>query len=369
MPFPLPTPEELTRRMESRCESELKKLYLQRGMEVTPQALTRAVRSPRGVFAAIIRICVPMLYEAHLHLRWWGDQYFPDTAEVEYLERHASIWGIFRRPATYAVGYAIFEGEPGTVIPANFELLTPTGETFLTVDPATVSADGIIRMLLTAEKAGPNSNTIGNSELTVVSPLNGLSKIILDDAGLAGGATIETDASLRERVIEKIRNPAHGGADFDYINWIKNSFAAAKVSVIPDWTGLGSVGVIVAMGSATVPREPTTAEIEAMQQLINELKPVTAEVFIVPAIIKEIAVEIALSPDSTAIRRSVSSAVTTFFAKESEIGGILYYSRLSEAISSASGEYSHELIIPSGNHVAGRQELLIPDDIQWSEAP
>ena len=369
MGFPLPTPEQLTRIMESRMESALNDLYTARGMSVSPQALARSVRSPRGLIATLIRVFVPLLYEAHLHLRWWGEQYFPDTAEAEYLERHASIWGIFRRPATYAVGYAVFSGIPGTVIPAEFELLTPAGEIVRTVNSATITEDETVSVSLTAENAGPAVNTAGQEQLSPVSPLPGLDIVYLDDSGLAGGAFIETDDSLRERVIEKIRHPAHGGADFDYINWIKNNFAAAKVSVVPSWTGPGSVGVIVAMGSAAAPRPPTSAEIAAIQQLINELKPVTAEVFILPAILRAIPVEIQLNPDSTAIRRAVSSAVTIFFARESEIGGILYYSRLSEAISSASGEYSHRLILPADNILTERQELAVPGAITWRNTP
>jgi len=368
MPFPIPTPEELTRRQEAYMEAALIAYVEKNNLNVSPQAISRAVRSPVGVLSAIIRNNALTLYENHLHLRWWGDQYFPDTAENEYLERHASIWGIFRRPATKAVGYAVFSGTTGTVIPAEFEMTTPSGEIVMTQEAETIDDTATVMIAVMAQNAGIEANTAPDSILKSVSVLSGLEHIVLDKEGLNGGTLVETDTSLRERVIEKIRQPAHGGASFDYPVWIQNSFPAAKVAVVSSWTGLGSVGVIVAMGSKTIPRIPTEAELQAMQTYINTVKPVTAEVYVRPVILTEQPLEIELSPDTSTVRRSVSSAVSTFFARESEIGGILYYSRLSEAISSATGEYSHRLIKPAQNMTLPRQELAVPGDITWSNS-
>lgn len=90
MPFPLPTPEQLTRQQEAFLEAEVRRVR----PTASPQAIARAVRSPHGLLAVIARCQAMALYGAHLHLRWWGDQYLPDTADEELLGRHADIWGI-----------------------------------------------------------------------------------------------------------------------------------------------------------------------------------------------------------------------------------------------------------------------------------
>ena len=51
----------------------------------------------------------------------------PDKAEVEHLARHASIWGVYRRAAVKAVGYAVFTGTPGLAVPLGLQLRTPGG--------------------------------------------------------------------------------------------------------------------------------------------------------------------------------------------------------------------------------------------------
>ncbi len=369
MPFPVPSPEEITRRIEARMSASLAKIAEAKGLPVSPLAIERAVRSPRGVIAALIRVFSAMIYELHLHLRWWGEQYFPDTAEEEYLRRHASIWGIYQRAATRAVGRAIFEGAAGIVIPVGFELTSASGALVRTTESGAMGEDKALSLAIEAVETGTDGNAVAGERLTIVSPLVGLTLALLDEGGLAGGAAIESVASLRDRVIEKIRQPAHGGADFDYSTWIRNKFATAKVSVVPDWTGRGSVGVIVVMDSVAVPRQPTAVELAAMQAYVNEVKPVTAEVFVVPANIVETPVAIALQPDTTAIRRAVSTAVATFFAREAAIGGTIYKSRLSEAISSASGEYSHTLVMPADNVSFDRHVYPVPGMIDWGDAP
>ena len=123
MPAPLPTPEELTRRAEGRLEAALKRIR----PDKSPEAIARAVRSEKGLLSAIVRAQATGLYGTHLHLAWNVRQMMPDSAEAEYLIRHAAIWGVFRRPATKAVGFALFTGVPGTTVPVGLDLRLPTG--------------------------------------------------------------------------------------------------------------------------------------------------------------------------------------------------------------------------------------------------
>jgi uncharacterized phage protein gp47/JayE len=61
----------------------------------------------------------------------------------------------------------------------------------------------------------------------------------------------------------------------------------------------------------------------------------------------------------------VTAAIADHFARESEIGGTMPLSRLSEAISAASGEYSHAITVPAADIEADPRELAVPGAITW----
>lgn len=363
MPFPLPTPDEILGRAEADMEAALIGLR----PDKDPAAIARAVRSEKGLIAAHLRTDSNALYETHLHLRWWGDQYMPDKAEAEFLVRHASIWGVYKREATKAVGFASFTGNPGLTIPADLELRTPGGALVKVAAGGVVGGDGTITIALVATVGGIAANAPSGATLPVITALAGLDpqSAILDANGLSGGSEEESDDSLLARLLAVIREPAHGGADFDYPRWVTASFAASKVKTIPNWVGYGSVGVVVAMGTAAAPVAPSPAEIAAIAAHLETLRPVTAEVIVMAYQPKVQPFTIKLMPDTVANRAAVAVAIGDFFAREAEIGGTLPHSRISEAISAANGEYAHELSVPAGDIVCAPRELATPGAITW----
>lgn len=363
MPFPLPTPDDLVRRLEARMERAIQDVR----PDVAPAAISRAVRTPRGMLAILIRTFAMSLYEAHLHLRWWGEQYFPDTAEVAQLERHASIWGIARRPATKAIGRASVTGAAGTGIPAGL-LLQGSGVLYQVTAAATLDAAGTAILDLEATDAGTIGNAAAGLPLSFVTLVPGLDPqtAIVDSEGIAGGAEVESDGSLQTRVVEKIRAPAHGGAAFDYPVWVQNSFAASQVRTLPNHAGAGTVGVVVAMGTAATPRVPTSAELDAMAAYLETVRPATAEVILIPVELLPVPVSLSVEPNEAAVRGAAEAAIAAFFAREAKIGERLYRSRLSEAVSAASGEYRHDISVPAGNVTPTSAQLPVPGAITWS---
>ncbi|SIP96402.1 baseplate J/gp47 family protein [Bosea sp. TND4EK4] len=363
MPFPLPSPAEILEPAQAEMEAALIALK----PDADPAAIARAVRSEKGLISAHLRTDSLGLFMTHLHLRWWGDQYMPDTAELEQLKRHASIWGVYQREATKAVGYAVFTGVAGTAIPSGLQLRTPGGVLVETSASGAVDGAGLATLALVATAGGTTANTPGGASLPIVTSLAGLDPQVatLDAGGLAGGADEETPESLLARLLAVIREPGHGGAAFDYPKWVFNSFAASKVAVVANWVGPGSLGVVVAMGTATAPVEPTDAELDAIAALLETLRPVTAEVYVLAYVAKVQPFTIKLTPDTVANRAAVAAALDDFFARESQIGGTLPHSRISEAISSANGEYAHELAIPAGDVVCTPRELATRGAIVW----
>jgi uncharacterized phage protein gp47/JayE len=367
MPAPLPTPEELARRAEARLEAALKRIR----PDASPAAIARAVRSEKGLLGAIARAHATGLYGTHLHLSWNVRQLMPDTAEAEYLIRHAAIWGVYRRPATKAVGFAQFTGIAGTAIPAGLELRLPAGGLALTSAGGVLDGAGEATIALEAAEGGLLGNTAGGASLPIVTVQAGLDPqaAVLDADGMAGGAEEETDEALLARVLVEIREPGHGGAKHDYRIWIQNSFAAAKIAPVPLWVGPGSVGVVVAMGSAVEPRVPIPAELAAMAAHLDGLRPVTAEVYVLPVVLLAVPLQLAVVPDTLPVRAAVEAAARAHFAAEAGIGERFARSRLSEALSAASGEYRHYFTLPAADVVPDRDELPVPGLVTWDPPP
>lgn len=366
MPFPLPTPAQLTRRGEALLEAALRK----RRPGVSPAAISRAVRDPNSMAAAIIRMTVTMMYEAHLHLRWWGDQYFPDTAEIELLLRHAAIWGITRRAATRALGYATVAGVEGAIVPVDAVLVGAGSQLYTVTEGATV-VGGVATITVRAVDAGTSGNAGSGTRLSFQAAVDGISpqEAVVDAGGLAGGAAIESAASLLARLLAEIREPAHGGAKNDYPRWVQNTFAAAHVATLPNWVGEGTVGVVVAMGTAAEPRVPSPAEIEAMAVHLDGLRPVTAEVVLIPVDLLDVDITLAVDPDEARVRTAAAAAIGTHFAADAGIGAPFYRSRLGEAISAASGEYRHQLSLPATDVLPSEVQLPVPGAITWAALP
>ena len=102
---------------------------------------------------------------AHLNLQyldWQSEQYLPDTAEKELLDRHGNIWLVNadgsrgRKAATYARGTATFTGlVAGTVLPQVSQLTsgTLTFETTAAVTVAVGPTPVTIRALVEARPA------------------------------------------------------------------------------------------------------------------------------------------------------------------------------------------------------------------------
>lgn len=373
MPYPQPSLEELTRSQESRLEAALQAHAAEQGLDVTSDAIARAVRSPRGLFSAIVRNNAQLLWGAHMHLSWVGRQVLPQTADEEALLSHADTWGIYRRAPTRAIGRVTLAGAPTLAIPAGLELRAPTGAILATTQAGALDGEGAGVFEVRALAPGPGGNVAGGVALPLVSPLAGLDpqSATVDVDGVAGGADIETPAALLDRLLARIRRPPHGGAAFDYPTWVLNAFAASHVAVRPLFYGPGTVGVVVAMGSRTAPRPPTPTEIEAIARHLGQIngphgeRPVTADVTVLGASLVELPLTLEVEPDTPGVRAAIAAAHAAFLAREAAIGEPVYFSRLSEAISSAVGEYRHVLMAPTRDVAYGPLQLPTPGPITW----
>ena len=104
----------------------------------------------------------------------------------------------------------------------------------------------------------------------------------------------------------------------------------------------------------------------AVQDYIDERRPVTAQVTVLAPVAVPLALTIALTPDTTAVRAAVTAELQDLLRRDAKPGGTILISRIREAISVSAGEQNHVLTVPSVDvtHAAGEMPTL--GTITWA---
>lgn len=377
MVWPVPAAKSIFSRIAAAAEVGLTTLFPQGDVK----AISRAVRSARGMFSVIWSAVAPEVRETHDHIAWWGRQYMPDSADDEaMILRHASIWGIEPRSATKAVGSVTLEGVAGTVLASGIELSSTATNTYVTTAGGTIAAGGTVTLTAEAVTAGIAGNLESGVQLSTVAAYPEISKITVATA-FAGGTDDEEPEEVQVRYLQRIREPPMGGSAPDYKAWVGNVASVYAVKVVEDWIGRGSVGLIIALKNDDgTPRVPTDLELTAIGSYLGAqgsqtgVRPVTARVIPLAAELIAVPVSVRLRPDGALTRAAVQKAYDRFIAtigdeddteNESPIGATIEPSRISEAISAADGEYSHDLSIPVARYTLGTKQCPIATAITW----
>ena len=306
----------------------------------------------------------------HLNLQyldWLALQLLPDTAETEWLDRHGDIWlvnadsSVGRKQATFAEGMASFEGTDGTVIPAGTVLTAATTgmdyETTAEITIGAVATEGEIRAL----DAGSGGNLTEGDALGSLVP----GVISITAINVTGGVDQENDDDLRARILQRIRNPAMGGAVADYVTW-----ALAVPGVTRAWAaaeqGPGTITVRFLMDELRALDDgwPQPTDVQTVHDYINLKRPVAVKDTYVVAPIKEF-VDVTIEnlvPESA--EGAVEQSLRDMLFQMAAPGQTIYAAWISYAIMNAPEVQSFKLVttqdwvMPSLGHMAVLGTLL-----------
>lgn len=150
---------------------------------------------------------------------------FPMWAWDDWLDLHAAVAGIERRPAGYASGKIDVTGDPGTIIPKGTIFCTEATDVspaleYSSDESMAIPDDGIVEISVIAVDPGKGSNTNANTIKFLLNNIKGVSSVKNSEA-ITGGTDIESDESLRQRIEEKCTQEgvSYIGNDADYIRW------------------------------------------------------------------------------------------------------------------------------------------------------
>jgi len=354
MPFNRPTLTELIERQQADIESRL------------PGSDPRLRRT---LLNALARSMSGVTHGLYGNLEWLAKQIIPDTADAEYLARHASWWGVSRKAATRATGSIIITGTDNTIVPAGTTWQRSDAVEFTSDVDATITT-GTATVSITAVIEGKNANTAANSPLTIVSPIAGLdSTATVDTIGLSGGTDAEADDQLRSRLRDYVRRTPQGGADDDYLIWAAQVSGVTRAWVYRHELGLGTVTIRFMMDDTYVDGIPLAADVATLQTHIDALRPVTADVTVVAPVAVPINPTIKLSPLTTSVKTAVQTELADLLHRGAVPGGTILLSHLNEAISRAAGETNHVIVAPSSDVTHTVSQIAILGTITWQAIP
>lgn len=304
-------------------------------------------------------------HQLYGYIDWVARQAIPDTAEKEWLERWARIWGITRKQATFASGPVTFTGSDGSPVPDGTIVQRQDGLQYSAQSAATITG-GTVNVTVQAAVAGALGNTPATTRLVLLQPVVGVqSTVTVATGGLEGGEDVETDERLLARLLQRIQEPPQGGSVADYVQWALEVPGVTRVWVTPLAMGAGTVGVQFVTDDDPDGIIPGPAKVAEVQAYIDSKRPVTAEVFVTAPVADPLDMTIKLNPNTPAVRAAVTAELADVIARDAAPGQPILISRLREAVSIAAGEADNQITTPTANVTPAAGHIVVPGTITF----
>lgn len=336
MPFTKPTLQELVDREEQDFENRVQ------GAEVP---LLR-----RSVMRVLARVHAGANFLTYGFLTWIKDQLFVSTADEENLVVHGAEYGINQKAAVKATGNFTATGTVATLVPANTELEAPDGQVYIVDSDTLIGSGGTALFSITAKVAGEDGNQDPSVILTFITPIAGINSTgTVDSNAITSGTNEEDLEDLRDRILDRKRQPPHGGAEFDYIKWLKEIAGVTRAWAIPQYMGVGTIGVAFVRDDDPSTIIPTPAQmVSANSYLLSHIDPasgyqvgvpVTAEPGLFMITLSEYALnfDIDIYPNTSAIQASITSQLEDLILNEGGPGETIYENEQNSAVGAAGG--------------------------------
>jgi uncharacterized phage protein gp47/JayE len=298
------------------------------------------------------------------YLDWLSKQLIYDTADGDMLERWASIWGITRKAAAAATGSVTFTGSNGATIASGTELAAYDGVIYTTSALGTIAA-GVAVVAVIAQLTGITGNRTTGQTFTTQAPVSGVNATATAGV-MTGGADVESDDSLRSRLLTRIKQPPQGGDKADYEAWALAVAGVTRAWVYPLELGAGTVTVRFMMDGTYGNGIPLSGDVATVAAAIDILRPVTATVTVVAPVAVPLNFTITgLLPSNATVQAAITQELTDLIVREAVPGGTIYLSHLREAISIASNEIDHVLTTPAANVTMTAGNISTMGTITW----
>jgi uncharacterized phage protein gp47/JayE len=310
-----------------------------------------------NTYAVVAKVMALLARAVDLRLAALYRQIFASTANATWLRRHAFEYGIASLAAGRAGGSVVVTALGSGTFPAGLAFQRGDGALFLTVASA-IATPGAVTLTVQADQAGLAGNTDDGAVLTLISqtPVAIASGTGTVSGGLGGGTATEDVEELRQRVLQRKRNPPQGGSASDWERWAKEVPGVDRV-FIDSFSNTDRRVWLAVTFADRVNGIPNAGDIAAVQAHLDDpnLRPVTARVSVVAptAVVVNIAAS-GVEPLTTQVEAAIEAELAALFAERMMVARpnhpfVLPRAWISEAISRATGEDRHTLTLPASD--------------------
>ncbi|HIT95573.1 MAG TPA: baseplate J/gp47 family protein [Candidatus Aphodousia faecavium] len=178
----------------------------------------------------------------------------------------------------------------------------------------------------------------------------------------------ESMESVKQRLLDRLRNPPRGGTAYDYVFWAKEVEGVTRAWCFPKEQGIGTVVVRFVTDSLTENGIPTAEKVQEVQSHIEQQAPIPASITVLAPEVQVVNFKISdLLPSNDTVKAKIQAELQSLLIREGEPGKILYRSHIEQAISSVSEEENHVLVSPSEDIVCGNTKILVMGEVEYVE--
>lgn len=304
----------------------------------------------------VVKVLAGLGHELELRAGWLARQIFLYSAADQFVIQHCADVGIYRKQPAAAVGLITGTGTPGAVYPAGVRFVSASA-IYVSTAAATAGGDGSVSFAVSAETKGADGNRDAGGAVSLADP--GLypdlsPSFTVSSAGLGGGADLESIDDLRQRGLQRKRNPPGAGTLTDYERYTREVSGVLKAWAFRA-ASPGTIWVYFLFANR-VNLIPEPSDVAVVQAYIDTKRLIRVDNTVALApIANPIDVTInGLSSDTAEIRAGISAAITAMFLAKCRPGipgntFTVSKSWIGEAISGVTGEDRHVLALPVGD--------------------
>lgn len=319
----------------------------------------------RSIFSVLSRVFAGAIHSVFGFGAYMAKQLFPDTAEDEFLERWAAIWGLTRKAADFSSGPAIFTGVDGSEIIAGTRAVGANGVEYEVVTGGTI-ASGSVTLTVEALTSGFLGNLAAGSLLSMVEPLPGVdTEVTVAAAGITGGSDVESDEDLQARIVARITNPPHGGNESDYRAWALDVAGVTRAWAYQNYMGPGTVGLTFVTDDDPGGIIPAEGKVDEVFNYIESVRPLCVDLYVFAPIEQVVNFTIQVTPNTPEVKAAVEAELRAMFLDRFYPGDTVSVSQISEFVSGAAGEVAHSITVPASDTVIAQNKIGVFGVITW----
>ena len=312
------------------------------------------------------------VYALYVQADWVARQAFPQTAEGEYLDYHAQLRSLERKPALPAQGTVRFTAgeaaQSDRAIPEGTVCMTAGLVRFATIQEAVLPAGELtVDVPVQALEPGTAGNVSAQTVVSMAVAPMGIASCTNPQA-FSGGADGESDEELRERILDTFRRLPNGANAAFYEQGALSFDQVAAAAVIPKPRGLGSVDVIV----STLAGTPGEELLEQLQDYLEQRREIAVDVQVkapTPVTVN-VAVQVKAKGgwDKTQVLDQVEGALESWFDGKL-LGQDVLLARLGSLIYGCDGVENYAVSAPAADLAVDADELPVLGTLSVEEMP